>query len=155
MRRRAFLLIALGCLGAVLLLAVRHLLVPGGQPPLPMIQVRVGDGAILAELAATPTQQQAGLSGRRGLEAGKGMLFVFDPPKMVGFWMKDMRFPLDIIYADADGMVMTIHRDVSPESYPRTYNPVAPAKYVLEVPAGFATAEHVRVGDRIVVTKQH
>jgi uncharacterized protein len=151
-RHSVLLLIALAGIGAVLLLADR-IVTPGAQKMLPAIQVTVGDRAILAELATTPSQQQAGLSGRASLEDGKGMLFVLDPPKRDGFWMKGMRFPLDIIYGDADGVVMTIHRDVPPESYPRTYYPIAPAKYVLEVPGGFVTAHHIGVGDMIVVAK--
>jgi hypothetical protein len=119
-----------------------------------MVQVRLGESTIVAEMATTPKQQQAGLSGRSGLENGRGMLFVLEPPKTAGLWMKDMRFPLDIIYVDADGVVMTIHRDVPPDSYPRMYYPVAPAKYALEVPAGFTTAHHVGVGDIMSVTNR-
>jgi uncharacterized membrane protein (UPF0127 family) len=149
--RPVFLLIALGCLGVATLLVVRHIHTSDGQPPLPMIRVVLGERSILAELAASPRQQEAGLSGRSGLADGNGMLFVFEPPKNVGFWMKGMRFPLDIIYADDDGIVMNIHSDVSPATYPRAFHSVAPAKYALEVPAGFATVYHIGIGARMVV----
>ncbi|MEI7720179.1 MAG: DUF192 domain-containing protein [bacterium] len=123
------------------------------QPTLPMTQLsistRAGSTTIAVELATTPQEHQAGLSGRAGLDKGKGMLFVFDPPSVPGFWMKDMRFSLDIIFIDETGNVITIYPNLSPDTYPHSFHPTAPARFVLEVPAGFAEAHAIVVGQRL------
>ena len=123
----------------------------GGQAQLPLSWVSVGSTTIEAELATTPEQQQAGLSNRTGLAEGRGMLFIFNPPRMLGFWMKDMKFSLDMIWTGDDGVVMTINRNISPATYPNVFYPAEPAHYVLEVPAGFADQHRVAIGDKIVV----
>lgn len=123
----------------------------GGQPMLPTMQLTIGSTTITVELATTPQEEGAGLSGRTSLAEGRGMLFAFDPPQMPGFWMKDMRFPLDIIYAASDGTIVTIYPDLSPATYPRAFYPSAPVKYVLEVPAGYAASHSIAVGQKIVV----
>ena len=124
-----------------------------GQPPLPMTQLIIktntGSTTLEVELATTGAQQEAGLSDRAGLKDGEGMLFVFDPPSTPGFWMKDMRFSLDIIFADAAGNIVTIYKNLSPETYPQQFYPTSPARYVLEVPAGFAQAHGLAVGQKI------
>ena len=122
-----------------------------GQPMLPTTQVALGDTTVTAELATTPQEEAQGLSGRSGLGEGRAMLFIFDPPQAPGFWMKDMRFALDIIFAQGDGTIVTIYADLSPTTYPQTFHPASPVKYVLEVPAGFAAAHNVAIGGKIVV----
>ena len=106
---------------------------------------------IAAEVASTREEQIDGLSNRASLASGSGMLFVFDPPTTDGFWMKDMRFSLDIIWASSDGTITTLYKNLSPDTYPQSFRPTSPAAYVLEVPAGYADAEHIAIGDKIVV----
>ena len=118
---------------------------------LPTEHILVGSVPLVVEVASTPQEQEDGLSGRAGLADGTGMLFVFPQPADIGFWMKDMRFSLDIIFADAAGTIVTIHPNLSPATYPETFSSASPAKYVLEVPAGWAAAQGVAVGQKIVV----
>jgi uncharacterized membrane protein (UPF0127 family) len=113
--------------------------------------VELGDTAICIERADTEAARELGLSGRASLSPGSGMLFVFDGEEERGFWMKDMRFSIDIIWADTKGRVVTIAADVSPDSYPQTFYPTSPAHYALEVPAGFAKAHAIAIGTKIVV----
>lgn len=105
------------------------------------------------EVADTEDKREQGLSGRAGLQEGSGMLFVFDVPGKYGFWMKDMNFPIDIIFIDASGTVVSVVRDASPESYhlqpPQVFYPDLPAQYVLEVPAGFVASRAIGVGERV------
>src|SRR5512136_601336 len=61
-------------------------------------RVMVGGVRFEVEVAQTPGTREKGLSGRTGLVDGQGMLFVFDKPDRYMFWMKDMLFPIDIIY---------------------------------------------------------
>lgn len=114
--------------------------------PYAIRQVLIGSSAVTAEVADTEALRERGLSGRQSLPEGRGMLFVFDSPGLYGFWMKDMRFSIDIIWAAADGTIISIERDASPESYPRAFHPAAPAQYVLEVPAGFSRARGIEPG---------
>lgn len=113
--------------------------------------VAVGSTEIQVEIADSSAKRVLGLSGREGLAPNSGMLFIFDSDQKWGMWMKDMRFPLDIIWADAVGNIVTIARGISPESYPKVFEPSAPARYALEVPAGWSAAHGVVEGDKVVV----
>ncbi len=113
--------------------------------------VRIGSESLVVEIASTPEAQALGLSGRAGLPLGTGMLFVFQNPSRAGFWMKDMKFSIDIIWIDGDRVVDIASR-VSPPgadgNVPRYY-PRLPASYVLEVPAGFVQDHQVKIGDEV------
>src|SRR4051812_48326835 len=63
----------------------------------------VVEGKIISiEVADTPEARERGPSGRESLPQGSGVLFVFDAPATYGFWMKDMRFPIDIVWLDEE-----------------------------------------------------
>ncbi len=99
--------------------------------------------------ATTTEEQQLGLGQRDSLPADEGMLFVFDHSDTYGFWMKDMRFPIDIIWLDENSVVTHIAANVQPSSYPATYHPETPSRFVLEVNAGYAAAHDIRVGSKV------
>jgi hypothetical protein len=113
--------------------------------------VTLGGTVVSAEVADTLALRAKGLSGRESLGREAGMLFVFDVDDRHGFWMKDMRFPIDIIWLNASGTVVHLVSRAQPESYPTIFTPSAPARYVLEVNAGFAEEYDVRDGDRAIV----
>src|SRR5574337_781809 len=111
--------------------------------------VIAGRMTLTVELARTPEEQVRGLSGRPGLKPGYGMLFVYDRPHPVSIWMKDMRFPLDIIWIRG-GRIVAIEKHAPPLSSDgpeRIYT--ATADLVLEVPAGFTDRQKIRVGDSV------
>lgn len=124
-------------------------------PPSTITSVTIGSTTIQVEVADTDVAREQGLSGRDSLGEGSGMLFVFGQSHMAGFWMKDMKFSLDILFADENGKLVSIYRDLSPDSYkknpPEVFYPASPAKYVLEVPAGFAAQHAIAEGMTIVV----
>ena len=122
-----------------------------GQPMLTTKTITIGKNVILAEVASTDEQKRDGLSGRESLAVGTGMLFIFDAPHTEGFWMKDMRLSLDIIWANGDGIIVTIFKNLSPQTYPTVFKPSVPAQYVLEVPAGYTAQYGIAVGDKIVL----
>ena len=107
--------------------------------------VELGGQRFGVEVADTPAEHQYGLSGRKSLGASHSMLFVFSQPTMTCFWMKDMRFNIDILWFDADHKLIHQERDLSPQTYPRQYCPERLTKYVLEVKAG--TAEKLGLQD--------
>jgi len=120
------------------------------NPPLPTApMVIAGRVSLTVELARTPEQQIRGLSGRPGLKSGNGMLFVYDRPQPVSIWMKDMRFPLDIVWI-RDGRIVKLEKNappLTPAGPERIYT--ATADLVLEVPAGFTGRKRIRVGDMV------
>ncbi|HVY72768.1 MAG TPA: DUF192 domain-containing protein [Candidatus Paceibacterota bacterium] len=119
-----------------------------------METVSIGGVLIDVEIASNDEQRELGLSNRASLAEGKGMLFVFDPPRDVGFWMKDMNFSLDMIFANTDGVILNIAHDVSPDTYPnQLFHSAGEVRYVLEVPAGYAEKEGIAVGQVIEVRK--
>ena len=66
------------------------------------------------ELAVTPQERSRGLMFRESLPDRSGMLFVFDPPQPVAFWMKNTLIPLDMIFLDQTGTVMRVHEGAVP-----------------------------------------
>jgi hypothetical protein len=112
------------------------------------IEVKGASGAaatVRVELAITPEQVQTGLMHRESMDEDAGMLFVFDPPSHIGFWMKDTLIPLDIAYIDSAGTIKEIHRG---EPLNETLlRPALPYWYVLEVNAGWFERHGLGVGD--------
>lgn len=94
------------------------------------------------EIADTPEKRTQGLSGRADVPDDYGMLFVFDIEGRSGFWMKDMRVPIDIIWIATDGTIVHIEHSLSPDTYPEIFTPSIPARYVLETRAGYAQDHH-------------
>jgi uncharacterized membrane protein (UPF0127 family) len=93
-----------------------------------------------------------GLSDRRSLNENTGMLFVFEEKGSYGFWMKNMNFPLDIIYLDGN-KVIDIKKNVQPadknNATPEVYTPKAPVDKVLEVVAGVSDSLKITEGSEI------
>lgn len=139
------LLVALGILAAGLfgLYALDRRDVPAAEGPV----VRLAGQEVKVLVADEPRERERGLSGRPELPGGFGMLFVFEEDGEYGFWMKDMFFAIDIIWIAKGGEVVHIERDVTPETYPTSFKPSRPARYVLEVPAGWAKWYGAEVGD--------
>ena len=63
--------------------------------------------------------------------------------------MKDMNFPIDVIWLDENYRVVDIAQDVRPDSFPKVFDPQGPAKYILEVNAGFSGRNNIKIGDRL------
>ena len=118
--------------------------------------VKIAGQEIKVELVLTKEAQERGLSGRNELKKGEGMLFVFEQPARHYFWMKEMNFPIDIIWLSEGLKVIYVKKDARPESYLsagevglETYGPDAEVKYVLEVAAGFSEENNLQIGDKV------
>ncbi len=114
--------------------------------------VKIAGQTIKVDLATTLTKQAQGLSGRSELKENEGMLFVFAKSGTYHFWMKDMKFSIDIIWISKDLKVVYIKKNIQPESYPETYGPgssLESALYVLEVTSGFSEKNNLKTGDTI------
>ncbi|MGB2580567.1 MAG: DUF192 domain-containing protein [Minisyncoccia bacterium] len=104
-------------------------------------------------VADTATLRAKGLSGQKSLDRNEGALFVFAEPGLHGFWMKDMYFPIDIIWFDENYQIVDVWERVSPDSYPRVYIPSLKAKFVLEATAGFFSEHNLKIGNTIKITR--
>jgi uncharacterized membrane protein (UPF0127 family) len=113
--------------------------------------VRINGAVVRAEIAETPAAREHGLSGRARLPEGRGMLFVYGDHAERTYWMKGMRFPIDIVWIDR-GKVIGVERDAPvPHGEAPLYNSGGPADHVLEVPAGWAVRHAVERGDRVTI----
>lgn len=115
--------------------------------------LRVGEVTVSVEIADSPEEQKQGLSGRESLAEDEGMLFIFPDSQRWSFWMKAMRFGLDIIFID-DGQVVEIAREVpvpkeGEDGAKISLIPNYPAEWVLEVNSGWAERHGIRVGDAV------
>ena len=121
-----------------------------------LARVRIDGGArpIAAEVADTDGSRTLGLGGRDALADGAGMLFVFPRDTTPGFWMKDMRFPLDMVWIDAGKRVIGVTADVQPQpgatdNALALYQPPSPVQYVLELSAGAAARLGLAAGKQL------
>jgi len=111
--------------------------------------ISINNAPLTVEVVDEPHEQVQGLSDRDSLDRDHGMLFVFSQPSKPGFWMKDMRFSLDLIWIDENGTITEITPNVSPDTFPQTFFPAFPVKYVLEVNAGWSKDNSIQTGDKI------
>ena len=73
-----------------------------------------GQTLFFVELATTPQERAQGLMFRQEMPRSHGMLFLFDPPQSVSFWMKNTLIPLDMIFVDRQGVVQRVHSNAIP-----------------------------------------
>ena len=150
--RKFFLLICLVLVGFTLFKYFTN------SPPLPLNNakptIQIKDAVYTVEIADTDTKRTQGLSGKKGLESNAGMLFLFDKKDTYAFWMKDMLFPIDIIWID-DDTIADISENVPiplTATYLPKYGPKVPINRVLEVNAGEVKKNHIQIGDKVVLT---
>ena len=109
---------------------------------------------VQVELAETPQQQALGLGQRDALPWDTGMLFLYEKPGFYAFWMRGMRFSIDIVWI-FKGRIVGIEPSVPFERGGNgpTVRPASLVDSVLEVPAGYAAARGWRTGDRVDLTR--
>lgn len=136
------------------------------NPPLAPDTVRIGNAAFSVELATTTVEQARGLSYRASLGENDGMLFVFSRPGIQNFWMKDMNFPLDMIWigraAEAPaapgtgGAVLGFAQNAEPQPGAalwnlKVYSSPDGTDKVLEVNAGTVAKDNIHIGDPVQI----
>ena len=97
------------------------------------------------EVAATPEQQERGLMFRKSLAGDRGMIFPYDPPQDVSFWMENTLIPLDIIFIRADGTIVRITKAKALDETPLPAG--EPIAVVLEIRGGRAAELGIKEGD--------
>jgi len=101
------------------------------------------------EVVDTIDERVMGLSGRSCIKTNQAMLFSFELADKHSFWMKDMKFPIDIVWLDSDKKIVYIVENVEPRSYPRTYTPNTNAQYVLELKSGRSSEIGLKLGNAL------
>jgi len=112
--------------------------------------VSIGQRKVAVEVADTPEKQSRGLGYRDALDWDTGMYFPYPQPMIPSFWMRGMRFAIDIVWI-RKGRIIDLHHDVpfEPGGNGPTVRPREAADAVLEVPAGYARASGWRIGERV------
>ena len=111
--------------------------------------VIINDIGIDVRVADTQQKRVQGLSGVDKLASNEGLLMVFDTPDYQGIWMKDMLFPIDIIWIDNSLTIIDITPAATPESYPKVFEPQSPTRFILEMNARAATSFGFKVGQKV------
>ena len=101
------------------------------------------------ELADEPNERNVGLMRRESLPPRHGMLFDFGEVQTVGMWMKNTYIPLDMVFLNAQGRVVFIHRRAQAHSL-EIISPPMPVRYTLELNAGAVDAYEIALGDRLL-----
>lgn len=117
----------------------------------PEYTIYLGATAVQVTVADTQSELIQGLSGVPYLRDLQGKLFIFDQDANYGIWMKDMLFPIDIIWIDKNLTVVYIAENIAPNTYPEIFTPSINARFVVEMNAHFVSSLRVKVGDRLTL----
>jgi len=102
---------------------------------------------IYVAITKTAKEQAQGLSGLDSIQDNQGMLFVHADEKP-RIWMKDMRFPIDIIWIDKNDQIVETLENITPQTYSKIFSPKLPTRYTLEVNAGFVQKNKIIIGNK-------
>ena len=114
---------------------------------LPTVQLNIKGHRLVAETAATTATRTVGLMHRFSLKPDHGMLFVFDGPQPLAFWMKNTYVPLSIAFIGADGRILNVE-DMTPQTE-TTHPSRGLALYALEMKKGWFAERAIVAGDRV------
>ena len=145
---KKYIAIGLVLILVVLIFLFKFLFLPNTtiNPP----YAKINNLTLELEIADDFNERKQGLSNRETLCKDCGMLFIFPDKQVRNFWMKDMNFPLDIIWIN-DDKIEGINENLLPEGEVpgKTYSSILPVNYVLEINAGLANEYGLEAGDRI------
>ncbi len=140
----------------ILLILIVTVIIAGmlGKPKDSLVNLRIKDHVFKVEVADTIEERQLGLSKRYSIAEDGGMLFVYDEKGTYGYWMKDMYFPIDILWIE-DNIVVDILKSVvipSTEKDLVVYYPYKPINKVLEIKSGLSDILNIQIGDKITIS---
>ena len=116
---------------------------------LPIVSMKIGDRTFQLEVAKNASAQETGLMKRDSMPKDHGMIFVFADEDIHEFWMKNTRFPLDILFLDSRGRIVSIHQ-MRAYDESRTSSDF-PARYAIELNQGAAARCGAKAGDVLQV----
>ena len=118
-------------------------------------KIEISGKIITVEMADNQAKRIKGLSGRDSLEDNSGMLFIFPKSKKYVIWMKEMKFPIDIIWIRDNTVVYMVQNAPLPtnQNIP-AFTPTEEANMLLEVSSGFVKANDVKIGEEVKIDKR-
>lgn len=123
------------------------------RPKTKTIVIELGKSKYNFEIAKTISQKTLGLSARNTLCKNCGMIFVYSSENIYPFWMKNTLIPLDMIWLDKSGKIVTYHHAVPEPKTPVTqlkiYKNSTPAQYILEINSNDFEKLNLKIGDII------
>lgn len=116
-------------------------------------RVEIAGVTVAVSIADDEIERSQGLSGAVSLPEMSGKLFIFEETETPAFWMKDMNFPIDIIWIDEGGRIVDITKSFAPETYPLSISPIVPIRFALEVNEGFVDNHGITIGQSANIKK--
>jgi uncharacterized membrane protein (UPF0127 family) len=132
--------------GIVLVIVGSFLLFVWPGLAMPETKIFLGDGVFSTDLALTQSARETGLSGKNSLQPDHALLMAFPSEGEWGIWMKDMNFPIDIVWLNKDKKVIYIVLGAQPGDL-KIHYPKSPAKYVVELPAGTVSSKAINTNN--------
>lgn len=120
---------------------------PAAAQSLPTTELTINGHRVTAEVATTVATRAVGLMRRFSLRPDHGMLFVFNAPQPLNFWMKNTYIPLSIAFIDENGRILNIE-DMAPQTE-STHDSRGPAMFALEMKKGWFAQFAITPGDRV------
>ena len=133
--------------GAWLLVPLLSAHGPAGAAEMPTVALKIGEHALIAEVAQTPEQRAKGLMQRFSLKPDHGMLFEFERAGIQNFWMKNTYIALSIAFIAADGRIVNIE-DMQPHSEDM-HRSQGPVLYALEMRKGWFAEKGIAAGSKV------
>jgi len=121
-------------------------------------EYQIGEHKVLLEVTQTAEDRKTGLSNRETIGEAEGLLFIYPNASRLGIWMKEMLFPIDIIWV-GDGKIVDIAQNIqhpepgTPTKELDTYYPRLDANMIIEFPAGWAESHGLKIGDLVSVKR--
>ncbi len=113
-----------------------------------LYEIDIKGEKLFLEVSDTPEKTQRGLMNRQSMPENQGMIFIFNPPDHLVFWMKNTYIPLDIAFIDSGGKILNIEQMKPLDTSVRYYSQ-GKAKYAIEVNKGYFEKRNVKAGDSI------
>ncbi len=116
-------------------------------------KLMINDYTFNTEIASTKEQKAKGMMFRPNIKENQAMLFAYESPRKMYFWMKNMLIPLDILFFDKNKKLVEIKKNVPPcltsdcPTYPTQLNN---SQFVLEIKSGLADSLNIKVGDHFL-----
>jgi len=120
---------------------------PAAAAELTTMPLTIGTHKLTAEVATTPAQMQTGLMNRFSLKTDHGMLFAYERPEPLSFWMRNTYIALSIAFISADGTILNIE-DMQPQT-DDPHGSKGPAQYALEMKKGWFAERGIVAGNRV------
>lgn len=138
-------------LGVLIILIIAFVLVINLLPKTPRAEI---NGHVFSlDVAETSQEQELGLAKYKSIALDHGMIFIFDRPDYYSFWMKDMKFPIDIIFIRSNKVVDLFNKvPVSPDENLPVYITRTKADKVLEINAGLANKYNIKIGTLVKIS---